>query len=118
MPYLEKMINNYKATITDFNNLSGVWKIQLIMRINFVSSLDPEKNRVMNSKSDNIEIMMGTETNDIFKELFESFLKRYQKNLEEKIKDGIFVFESVDLLYYSLHKIALKGGGSYIKSPE
>ena len=118
MPYLKKMINNSKATITDFNNLSGVWKIQLTMRINFVSSLDPEKNRVMNSKSDNIEIMMGTETNDIIKELFESFLKRYQKNLEEKMKDSNFVFESVDLLYYSLHKITLKRGGSYIKSPE
>ena len=84
MPYLEKMINNHKTTITDSNDLSGVWKIQLTMRINFVSSLDPEKIRVMNSKSDNIEIMMGTETDDIIKELFEYFLKRYQKNLEEK----------------------------------
>ena len=66
----------------------------------------------MNSKSDNIEIMIGTETDDIIKELFESFLKKYRKNLEEK------VFKSVDLLYYSLHKITLKKGGSYIKSPE
>ena len=29
-----------------------------------------------------------------------------------------FIFESVDLLYYSLHKIALKRGEWYIKSPE
>ena len=28
-----------------------------------------------------------------------------------------FVFESVDLLYYSLHKIRLNRGGSYVKSP-
>ena len=34
------------------------------------------------------------------------------------MKDSNFVFESVDLLYYSLHKITLKRGGSYIKSPE
>ena len=108
MSYLEKVINNYKATITDFSDLSGVWKIQLTMRINFLSSLDPEKNRVMNSKNDKIEIMMGTETDDIIKESFESFLKRYQKNLEEKMKDSNFVFESVDLLNYSLHKITLK----------
>ena len=58
----------------------------------------------MNSKSDNIEIMMGTETDNIIKELFESFLKRYQQNLEEEMKDSNFVFDSVDLLYYSLHK--------------
>ena len=29
-----------------------------------------------------------------------------------------FVFESVDLLYYSLHKISLNRGGPYIDSPE
>ena len=29
-----------------------------------------------------------------------------------------FVFESVDLLYYSLHKISLNRGGSYIDSPD
>ena len=29
-----------------------------------------------------------------------------------------FVFESVDLLYYSLHKISLNKGGSYIDSPD
>ena len=29
-----------------------------------------------------------------------------------------FVFESVDLLYCSLHKISLINGGSYINSPD
>ena len=106
--YLGKMINNQKANITNYNHLSRVWKIQLTMRINFISSLDP----------DNIEIMMGTETNDIIKELFESFLKRYQKSLKEKMKDSNFVFESADLLYYNLHKKTLKRDGSYVKSPE
>ena len=56
------MINNHKAAITDSNDLSGVQKIQLTMRINFVSFLDPKKIRIMNSKIDNIEIMMSTET--------------------------------------------------------
>ena len=32
MPYLEKMINNHKA--------SGYWKIQLTLRINFISFLN------------------------------------------------------------------------------
>ena len=103
MPYLENMINNHKATIRDSNSiikddLSGEWKIQLTMRINFVSSLDPGKNRIMDSKSDNVQIIMGIKTDYIIKELFESFLKNYQKDLEEKTKDSNFVFESVDLL--------------------
>ena len=101
----------------DSNDLSGEWKIQLTMQINFASSLDPRKNHIIESKSDNVEIIMGIETDDVIKEL-KFFLKNYQKNLEEKMKDSSFVFESVDLLYYSLHKKALKRGGSYIKSPE
>ena len=32
------------------------------------------------------------------------------------MKDTEFKFESVDLLYYSLHKTTLRGGRSYIKS--
>ena len=54
MPYLENMINNHKATIRDSNDLSGEWKIQLTMQINFVSSLDTEKksyNKLNNNKS-------------------------------------------------------------------
>ena len=60
MPYLEDMINNHKAPVRDSNgiitedNLSGEWKIQLTMRINFIFSLDPGKNRIMDSKSDNV----------------------------------------------------------------
>ena len=30
----------------------------------------------MNSKSDNVEIMMGSETGDIIDELFETFLQK------------------------------------------
>ena len=124
MPYLEDMINTHKSPIRDSSGviiedgLSGEWKIQLTMRINFVSSLEPEKNCIMDSESDNIEIAMGIETDYIIEELFRSFLKNYQKNLEEKMKDSNFVFESVDLLYYSLHKTTLKRGKSYIKFPK
>ena len=109
MPYLEDLINNHKALIKDSNSiiikddLSGEWKIPLTMRINFVSSLDPGKNRIMDSKSDNVEIIMVIETDNVFKKLFESFFKNYQKNLQEKMKDNNFVFESVYLLYYSIH---------------
>ena len=53
---------------------------------------------------------------NVINELFESSLQKYQEGLEEKIRDSKFVFESVDLLYYSLHKTTLKRSGSYIKS--
>ena len=69
MPYLKNMINSHKATIRDSNDLSGEWKIQLTMRIKFFF-LDAEKNRIMDSKSDDVEIIMGIETDNIIKELF------------------------------------------------
>ena len=36
----------------------------------------------MHTKSDNKEIMTGSDTNEIIEELFESFLQRYEQNLE------------------------------------
>ena len=54
------------------------------MQINFISSLDPGEIRTMDSKSDNVEITMGNETDDIIKELFESFFKNIRKNWMKK----------------------------------
>ena len=103
------MINNHKA--------NGKWKIQLVMKIKFISSLDDNEFRVMYTKSDNVEIMSGTETSDAINELFESFFRRYQ-GLQTKMRGSSFTFERVDSLYYHLHKISLNRGGSYIDSPE
>ena len=72
----------------------------------------------MHTKSNNIEIMMGNETDEIIEELFESSLQKYQWGLEEKMRGSEFVFDSVDLLHYNLHKISLNRGGSYIDSPK
>ena len=72
----------------------------------------------MYSKSNNAKIMKGTESDDNINELFKSFLKKYQEGLETKMEGSNFVFESVDLLYYSLHRISLNKGGSYIDSPD
>ena len=61
---------------------------------------------------------MGNETNDIIKRLPKSFLTNYQ-NEEKILRNGSnFVFESVDLLSYHIHKTNLKREKSYIKSPE
>ena len=62
--------------------------------------------------------MMGSETDNINQDLRESLLQRYQNELEEKIKGSEFVFDSVHLLYYHLHKTSSRRGKSYIKSPK
>ena len=53
------MINNLKK--------SGTWKIQLKIANKFVSSIDNDEERVMHSKSDNIEIMINDEADEVIK---------------------------------------------------
>ena len=89
-PYLKDMIDNHKAR--------GEWKIQLIMRIIFVSSTDANETRVLHRKSDNTTIMSGTETDDVINELFNIFRRRYQEGLETKMKGSSFTFDRIDFL--------------------
>ena len=88
------------------------------MQINFISHEDFEETCTIYTKSHNVEIMEGDETDEIIEELFESLLQNYQKNLEEPMRGSEFVPNSIDLLYYHLHKVGLKRSGSYIDSPE
>ena len=67
-----------------------------MMQANFVSLKYNDDKQQMHSKSFNIEIMSGNETDEIINELFESFLFWYQINLEELMKDSEFVFEYVN----------------------
>ena len=74
----------------------------------------------MHTKSDNVHILIGSKTDEIIEELFESLLQNYQKDLEESMRRGSYFFiDSVDLLYYHLNKISLgRKGKSYIDSPK
>ena len=58
-PYLKDIIDNHKK--------SGMWKFQLTIAINFTSSTDNDEQRVMHSKSDNIEIMINNEADEVIK---------------------------------------------------
>ena len=53
----------------------------------------------MDSKSDNMEIMMNDEVDELIEEPFQSLKKRYQNKSEESIKGSNFVF---DLLIYCI----------------
>ena len=57
-PYLKNIMNNLEK--------SDTWKIQLIIANNFISSIYDEE-RVMHSKSDNIEIMINDEADEVIK---------------------------------------------------
>ena len=61
--------------------------------------------------------MCGSDTDDIIREIFRSFLHNYQEELKI-ISGSEFNCESVELIDYKFHRVRLRRGGSYIKSPE
>ena len=91
----------------------------MIAEINFIS-LKPgsDETRIMHTRSDNIEIMIGDDNNDNIEELFRSFLQKYEENLQNKIRRLDFEFDGVNFLYYDFNKISLNRGGYYIDSPK
>ena len=89
------------------------------MSINLISSKDSDETRNMHTKSNNIEIMVGSETDEIIGELFKSLLQRCQEGLEKSMKGSEVIFDSVNLLLYHLQKTSLKRTeSSYIDSSE
>ena len=110
-PYLRELISDYKN--------KDEWKIQLTAQINFISlKPDSDETRVMHTRSGNEEFMNSSDTDEIIEELFESLLRRYQENLQEKIRGSDFAFDGVNFLYYDFNKISISRGGSYINSPK
>ena len=55
------MINNLKT--------SDTWKIQLAIANNFISSKDNGEEQLMHSKSDDIEILINDEEDEVIEEL-------------------------------------------------
>ena len=129
IPYLRNIIDNHKDG----------WKIQLTAEVTFVpiikdsdkdsdedfgedSAEDPDKKfsepYTIDPHSENSSILIGYKTDNVIKQLFKSLLKEYQESLKTKIKRSDLLFNSVDSLYYRLHKISLNKGGSYIDSLE
>ena len=72
----------------------------------------------MHTRSNNEEFMNGRDTDEIIKGLFESFIQKYEENLQEKMKRSDFEFDGVNFLYYDFNKISINREGSYIDSPK
>ena len=89
--YLKEVINYYKN--------KGEWKLQLTAEINFIS-LKPgsDETPIMHTRSGNEEIINGSDTDEIIEELFKSILRKYEENLQEKMKGSDFEFDGVNFL--------------------
>ena len=93
--------------------------MQLSAEIDFIS-LKPgsDETHVMYTRSDNEEFTSSDDTNEIITLLFESFLQRFEENLQNKMRGSEFEFDGINFFYYSFNKTSIYRGGTYIDSPK
>ena len=110
-PYLEDLINEKKN--------KGEWKLQLTAKISFVSlKTDSDETLLMHTRSNSVEFMNGSETEEIIESLYRSLLQKYNDNLQEKMRGSDFVFNGINYFYYDFNRVSISKGGSYIESPK
>ena len=86
--------------------------MQLIAEISFISlKSGSNETRIMHTRSDNEGFINGSDTDKVIEGLFESFLQKYEENLQEKMKGSDFEFHGVNFLYYDFNKISINRGG-------
>ena len=104
---IKPMVRYHSGNKTWVEETPSEWRIQLTMAINFISSKDSDETRTVHTKCNNVEIMIGSETDEII-----------QERLEESMRGSEFAYDSVDALHYNLNKVSLSRGTSYIDSPK
>ena len=82
IPYLSHIVNDHKTLrnlrVHSSNETQfGEWKIQLTISIKHISSKNFNETRKVYTKSDNEEIIMGSETNNIIEERRKSLSQWY-----------------------------------------
>ena len=70
---------NTTTNNTTNNNIRAEWKLQLIIKNNFISVKDFKDTRSIYSASKPIEMFMGSDTKNVIDTLFDSILNRINK---------------------------------------
>ena len=86
---------------------------------NFISVKDFEDTRIIYSASKPVEIFMDSDAENIIDTLFNTIVNRIQQAMGTLNERGSgFTDDSVGLLYHYFQRIDIRGGGSYIVSPD
>ena len=80
----------------------------------FISSSDVDGERVTHSKSNNMELMLDNNANEVVNKLF----SKGEICLETSVKGSDFIFDPVQQIYCKCHKANFTPGVSYIDSSD
>ena len=135
-PYLRNLINDRKPIMelnnnnnTDNNNNNNntnatnsnraEWKIQLVIKNDFISVKDFGDTQTIYLASKPAEIFMGSDTKNIINTLFNTILNRIQEATEtSNERQSGFTHDSIRLLYYYFQETNIIRAESYILSPD
>ena len=88
------------------------------MYIKYISTKRFNETCTIHPKSRQIEVSMGSDTENVIDTLFDTLLQNFQRIQETSNERGSeFIPDSVELLEYELHKIDIIRAESYIASP-
>ena len=89
------------------------------MQNSCISTSSFEETRTIYTKSEPVEIFMGSNTKDVIYKLFNTILQRFQRVQEtSNERENEFIPDSVELLYYHFQRIDIRRAESYIVSPD
>ena len=83
MPYLYDLINDHRIARI-------VWKIQINVRVNFISSKDTGETCTIYTQSNNVSIVQGREIQMILLKNFQSLFYMIIKKSSKQLKEAIF----------------------------
>ena len=119
-PVKELNNNNNDNNNTNNNNTErGEWKTMLRMYIKCISTKRFNETHTMLPKSKQVEVYMGSNTENVIDSLFNRLLQYFQRIQETSNERGSeFIPDSVEILEYEFHKIGIIRAESYIITPD
>ena len=87
------------------------------MQNNCISTKNFEDTCTIYTRSEPVEIFVGSNTSDVTDRPVDTTLKRFQEAIKTSVKESEFTYESVGLLYYHFHRIDIRRAESYIIYP-
>ena len=131
-PYLRDLIDEHKPIAesntnnntndnnsNNNNNNRAEWKIQLIIKNNFISVKDFEDTRTIYSASKSVEIFIESNTENVIDTLFNTILDKIQQAMETSNERGSgFTHDSIGLLYHHFQRRDIRRGESYKVFPD
>ena len=111
--------SNNNNNNNDNDNDHGEWKIMLRMYIKCISTKSFNETRTMHPKSKQVEVYMGSDTENVIDTLFNTLLQNFQRIQKTSNERGSeFIPDSVEILVYEFNKIGIIRAESYIITPD